>query len=260
MSLIGINTILFDLNGTLYQKGVAIPGVNQTLNLLREEGFHLTFITNTDGRSVGAVHQAVVKMGLELGLEEVYTPVSAVKAFFAQNQGKTFYPLVHDHVLPDLQGMNMAENNPDYVVIGDFCDKVSYGEINKVFRMVMAGAGIIALSKTLWYIDVDGYSINTGAFVRMFESACAREALLMGKPSPDFFELSLSRTNSEPAKTIVVGDDIDVDVLGARQIGAKSVLVKTGVYDEAKLQARDFAPDYVLDDVNRLLGLLGLEK
>lgn len=33
------------------------------------------------------------------------------------------------------------------------------------------------------YIDVDGYSINTGAIVSMFEGACEKEALLMGKPA-----------------------------------------------------------------------------
>lgn len=260
MELANIDTILFDLNGTLYQRRMAIPGVNQTLSRLREAGLHLTFITNTDGRSVGAVHQAVVKMGLGLDLEEVYTPVSAVKAFFAQNQGKSFYPLVHDDVLPDLQGMDMTDRNPDYVVIGDFCDKVSYGGINKVFRMLKAGAEIIALSKTLWYIDVDGYSINTGAFVSMFERACEKEALLMGKPSRDFFAMALSRTKSDAAKTLVVGDGIDVDVLGARQIGATSALVKTGVFDVAKLEKSAFAPDYVIENVNALPNLLGLVK
>lgn len=257
MSLNSINTILFDLNGTLYQRGVVIPGVNQTLKALRAKGFSLTFITNTDGRSIAAVHGAAVKMGLDISLDEVYTPVSAVKAFFAQNQEKRFYPLVHDDVLSDLQDMNITDVNPDYVVIGDFNDKVSYAEINKVFRMIKAGAGIIALSKTLWYIDVDGYSINTGAFVSMFERACAKEAFLMGKPSRDFFELGLSRTNGDPAKTMVVGDDIDVDILGARQIGALSVLVKTGVFDPAKLHERSFAPDYIIEDVNKLPLLLG---
>lgn len=257
MSLKNIDTIVFDLNGTLYERRVAIPGVNSTLRRLRDENFHLTFITNTDSKGPGAVHQMVRKMGLEIEEDEVYTPVSAAKAFMAQNPDKSFYLLAHDAVLADLKDdYNRNEHNPDYVVIGDFEDKVSYGEINKVFRMVKAGAKMLALSKTLWYIDVDGYSINTGAFVSMLETACAKEAVLLGKPSREFFALGLARTKSSPEKTVVIGDDISVDVLGAQQIGAFSILVKTGVYDAAKLAASVCQPDYVIENVNLLPDLL----
>jgi len=259
MSLKDIDTVVFDLNGTLYERGVALPVVNQTLDWLRRRNYRITFITNTDSKGPGAVHQMVRKMGLEIEEEEVYTPVSAVKAFMAKYPDKSFYFLVHDAVLADIQEYNRNENNPDCVVIGDFADKVSYKEINKVFRMVKAGAEMLALSKTLWYIDVDGYSINTGAFVSMLEKACAKEAVLLGKPSRAFFELGLARTKSSPEKTVVVGDDISVDVHGAKGIGALSILVKTGVFDAEKLQTSSFQPDYVIANVNELPDLLSRE-
>lgn len=253
-----INTILFDLNGTLYERGVAIPDVNDTLNKLRQSNYQLSFVTNTDSRSISDVHQRVVKMGLNLELHEVYTPVTAVKAFIAGHPDKSFYPLVHDEVLADLSGINRNDTNPDYVIIGDFCDKVSHGEINKVFRMIKGGAQIIALSKTLWYIDVDGYTINTGAYVRMFEIACDKEALLMGKPSEAFLRLALDRTNSRPENTLVVGDDIKTDIWGAKLIGARNALVRTGVFDAGALEASEYKPDVVLADVNQLPQLLGI--
>ncbi len=258
MSLKNIDTIIFDLNGTLYERGIAIENVNNTLQTLKEKGYNLTFITNTDGRSIADVYNSVIKKGIEIRKEELYTPVTAVKEFINENRNKTFYPLVHDDVLVDLEGTSRDEHHPDYVIIGDFCDKVSHEEINKVFRMIKNGAEIIALSKTLWYIDVDGYTINTGAFVKMFEIACNKEAILMGKPSEKFFHMGLKRTNSSPERTVVVGDDITTDILGAKQINTTGILVKTGVYSEVQLEKAQSKPDYIIENVNELIKLLNI--
>lgn len=254
----GFDTVLLDLNGTLYQRGIALPGVNDTLKRLRENELQISFLTNTDSKSSGDLLRMVVEMGLAIAPGEIFTPVSAAKAYTAANPGKTFYPLVHDSVLADLKEVNWNAKDPDYVIIGDFSDKVSYQVINHAFRLIKGGAEIIALAKTLWYIDVDGYSINTGAFVRMFETACEKEALLLGKPSPAFFRLALARSGGRPKNSLVVGDDIATDVRGAKQINAGSVLVRTGLFDAAALAAAGDKPDAVIEDVNQLPRLLGI--
>lgn len=258
MELKHIDTILFDLNGTLYEKGIAVEGANDTIKKLRTKGYNLNFITNTDGRSIEDVYKSVVKKGLNIEFQELFTPVSAVKSFIKENRDKKFYPLVNDFVLKDLNYDNVIKYNADYVIIGDFCDKVSYNEINKVFRMIKHGAEIIALSKTLWYIDVDDYSINTGAFVKMFEIACDKEAILMGKPSEKYFNMALKRTNSKPENTIIIGDDINTDIFGANKLNVTSVLVKTGIFDEKILKESIIKPDFIIDNVNGLRELLNL--
>jgi len=259
MNLKHINTILFDLNGTLYEKGIAVEGANETIKKLRANGFHLNFITNTDGRDIESVYQRTLKRGLEFEQNELFTPVTAVKSFIEENAENSYYPLVHDDVLKDLTNLNIDHANPDYVIIGDFSDKLSYDEINKVFRMIKNGAEIIALSKTLWYIDVDGFSINTGSFVKMFEAACDKEAILMGKPSENYFNMAIKRTNSKPENTLIIGDDITTDILGANMLNATGVLVKTGIFSEDTLEQSKHKPDYVLENVTGLIQLLGLE-
>jgi HAD superfamily hydrolase (TIGR01458 family) len=258
MGLSNIDTIIFDLNGTLYERGIAIKGANDAIRGLRKKGYKLSFITNTDGRSVNAVYESVIKKGLEIERDEIFTPITAVKVFIEENKEKSYYPLVHDDALVDFAHIKKEYNNPDYVIIGDFCDKVSYDEINKVFRMIKNGAEILALSKTLWYIDVDGYSINTGSFVKMFEIACNKEAILMGKPSKDYFNMVLTRTNSKPENTIIVGDDISTDILGAGEINAIGILVKTGVYNEEELHKAYHKPDYIIENINELQYLLNI--
>jgi HAD superfamily hydrolase (TIGR01458 family) len=251
-----INTLIFDLNGTLYERGIMIEGVPELLTELRRRGYHLNFITNTDSRSIQDVHQRVLKLGIDINLEELFTPISAVQRMISLEPEKTFHFLVHDDVHVDLKHAKQDDVNPDYVVIGDFCDKMNYDVINKVFRLIKNGAEIISLSNTLWYVDVDGDSINTGAFVSMFETACDKKAILMGKPSEAYFKLALERTGSQPENTMIIGDDLATDIIGAKQICAVAVQVKTGVYKADDDFETIVKPDYTIEKVTDLLKLL----
>ena len=255
-----IDTILFDLDGTLYAKGKPIKTAINTIETLRKENMKLGFITNTDGWSVEYIHNRLINMGFNISLEEVFTPVAAVKQFFINKPDKSCYCLVTDEVLESLKDINMNNINPDYVVIGDFSDKTSYDEINKVFRFIMNGSLILALSKTKYYFQDNGININTGAFVSMFENACDKEAILLGKPSKEFFDLALTHLGNLSSKTMVIGDDVTVDVAGAKAINATSVLVKTGHYNEGLINKLKVKPDYIIEDITQLPDLLFGQK
>lgn len=251
-----IDTILFDLDGTLYANRRPIKSAVNVIETLRKNNMKMGFITNTDGRPVEEIHKRITDMGFDISLKEVFTPVAAVKQFFINNPNKSCYCLVHDSVYNSLKELNMDDINPDYVVIGDFSDKISYDEINKVFRFIKNGSSMLALSKTHFYFQDNEININTGAFVSMFEAACEKEAILLGKPSKDFYNLALTKLGSIPSKTLVVGDDITVDVAGAKAISAKSVLVKTGHYKEELVCKFNLKPDYIIEDITNLPDLL----
>lgn len=251
-----IDTLLFDLNGTIYVKGEPIASINNTLQRLREANYKMSFITNTDGRPPESVHQSLMEMKIDISLEELFTPVIAAKKFMEARPDQTCYCLVSKSVQETMKNFNLNDKNPDYVIIGDFSDRMSYDEINKVFRFIKNGANILALSKTTYYFSQEGINLNTGAFVRMFEEVCEKEAILLGKPSADFFNLALNRTNSCPENTLIVGDDITTDILGAHLIKAGSVLVQTGHYREEKLTMSKFKPDHIIANSTLLLDLL----
>jgi len=247
-----MKNIIFDLNGTLYQRNVLVNGSDQLIDTLRQKGYALTFVTNTDARATKDVHTRLLDKGLHILEEEVLTPVSAAKRFIQSHKNKTFHFLTHDDVINELSFAKQDPVSPDYVIIGDFSDKLSYETINQAFRMIKNGSQLIALSKTLWYKDVDGDSINTGAFVHMLETACNTNALLLGKPSVDFLQMALDRTGALASETIVIGDDIKTDIWGGHQLGATTVQVQTGVYDGTYPSHQGVSPDYIIKDVTQL--------
>ena len=72
------------------------------------------------------------------------------------------------------------------------------------------------------------------------EYAAQREAVLLGKPAPDFFKAALASIECDGKEAVMVGDDAEADVAGALAAGVGSaLLVRTGKYrpgDENKVK------------------------
>jgi phosphoglycolate phosphatase len=70
------------------------------------------------------------------------------------------------------------------------------------------------------------------------------------KPDPQALLGALSAIGVEPSRALMVGDT-DVDVAAAREVGARVVLVRTGLWETCVRE-----PDAFVDDLCDLPGLL----
>jgi HAD superfamily hydrolase (TIGR01509 family) len=72
------------------------------------------------------------------------------------------------------------------------------------------------------------------------------------KPSPEIFEKALKALGVKASKAVFVGDMLDLDVMGPKNVGMKTILIKrrpTEGIDEVK-------PDKIIKTLNDLLGVL----
>jgi ribonucleotide monophosphatase NagD (HAD superfamily) len=85
---------------------------------------------------------------------------------------------------------------------------------------------------------------------------------VLGKPSGAFFAAALSTLGVGRSEAVMVGDDLEADVLGAQRSGIAGVLVRTGKYSEKDEQGGQDEdgdrPQHVIDSIADLPGLLGL--
>jgi ribonucleotide monophosphatase NagD (HAD superfamily) len=79
---------------------------------------------------------------------------------------------------------------------------------------------------------------------------------VVGKPDAAFFATALARLGADAAGAVMVGDDIETDVLAAQRQGLTGVLVKTGKYLPRTHRAASGTPDHVLDSFAGLPALL----
>jgi len=97
---------------------------------------------------------------------------------------------------------------------------------------------------------------GTGTIVAAVECASDRKPVVIGKPNQVFMDCITEATGLDPARTCMIGDRLDTDILFGLQAGLATLLVLTGVTKSEDLPHSSITPDHVmasLGDVTRLL-------
>ena len=252
-----IQGFLLDLDGVLYIGDRPISGAAEALGRLRESGLSIRFLSNSTRRSRASVAARLGGIGFSIGEGEILTPAVAAAAMLRRER-KTAFLLTTGDTHRDFEdvGVTITDDYPDYIVIGDAGDRFTYALLNRAMRMVLAGAGIIALEKDRTWMGDDGPMLSAGPFAAALEYATGREALCVGKPSPAFFAAAIGSLGVPAARVAMVGDDIETDIGGALRYGLLSILVRTGKFREEILAGSGITPDLVIGSVADLPDIL----
>ena len=255
--MIKLNGILFDLDGVIFQGGALIPGSKDVLCTLRGAGIPCRFITNTTRMTKNNLVKMLGNMGLVVDPIEIFTAPHAAAEYCELKGYNNILLVVPDREMQDdFSSFQLVENNPDAVVIGDMGVLFTFKLLNKIFRIIMDGAELVALHKNRYWVPDDGLTMDLGAFISALEYASNKSATVMGKPNANLFKLATHSWNVPNNSIYVVGDDLDGDIHGAQNAGMKSILVKTGKFREKSLNCSKIVPDYIINSIADLSGLI----
>ena len=147
-----------------------------------------------------------------------------------------------------------SESGEDYVLVCDAYKNFTYDALNQGFRLLEDGAGFLATNINRYFKDNDGLSLDAGGFVKCLEYASGKMAKVLGKPNCEFFSLAIASMEVERDEVVMVGDDIQSDIIGAKACWLKAVMVKTGKFKPEDLQSAK--PDFLIDSIKDLPKLL----
>jgi HAD superfamily hydrolase (TIGR01458 family) len=164
--------------------------------------------------------------------------------------------LMHDDVKQDLAGLEEVDRDADVVIVGDLGEDFAYPILNRAFRALVDGAGLVALQKNRYWRTPDGLSLDVGPFVAALEFASATDAVVIGKPAPAFFATVLAGVGVPAVAAVMVGDDVESDVGGAQRSGLAGILVRTGKYRADALAASGVRPFAIVDSIAAVPSLL----
>lgn len=251
-----IKGVLFDLDGVLYVGDRAIPGARETLQWLQARDIPFRFITNTSTRTAADVAEKLRTMGFDIDATQIFSAVSATREYLAREGSPSLHLLIRDSAKAEFAQFPQQDAKPDYVVVGDIGAAWDYELLNQVFNELMDGAELIAMHMNKYWQTEQGLQMDIGAFVAGLEFVTGKQAVIIGKPSQDFFQLAVATLDLRPEQVLVVGDDIENDVGGAQAAGLKAALVKTGKYRDELARRSEVSPNTVLDSIADLPTLL----
>ena len=239
--------MLFDLDGTIYEHGVELPGAARAVRALRERGLQVGFVTNTTSRSRRLLTERLHGMGIETDPGHISTALRAGAAYLRMAGVRRVSALVPQAALEDLAEFDVGGERPQAVVVGDLDDQWTFEILNTAFRQLMDGAQLVALSVDRYWQKDDGLVLDSGPFVKALEYASGRTAEVVGKPSAEFYRMALGTLGpwavANPGQVLMVGDDVWGDIRGAQEAGLRACLVRTGKYREDVFKSCGITPD-----------------
>lgn len=242
-----------DMDGTVYHGERPIPGAREFVNGLVRDKIPFCFITNNSSNTRGFYADRLIRMGFDISADDVLTSTTATVRFVKENRpGKSVFVLATPEVTEEIRssGIAVCEKGdvPDIVLL-TFDRSLDYRKINEAFQYLKKGAEFIATHPDDVCPTEDGYDIDIGPFIRLFENATGSIPTIVGKPNRLMLDMAALEMGIPADRVVMVGDRLTTDMRMARDAGTMSVLVLSGETDRALLEASDIRPTFVKDSV-----------
>ena len=249
---------LIDMDGVVYRGPELIPGADRFVRNLRERDIPFLFLTNNSQRARRDVVARLVRMGLDVEEEHVFTSAMATARFLAQQKpGGTAYVIGEGGLLTALHqyGYAVVDHDPDYVVVGEG-RTFNLEMVEAAVRMILGGAKLIATNLDPNCPTQNGLRPGCGALVAMLETATGVKAFSVGKPSPVMMRAARKELGLSTDETTMIGDPMETDILGGVQLGFHTVLVLSGGTRADDLPRYAYRPEVVTESLGELADLM----
>ena len=235
---------MLDADGVLVLRGEPLPGAVDAVRRLQDRGVPFRVVTNFSQLHRESLAGWFARSGLTVDPDRIITGTSATAAYTAATHpGKALFVLAAADARREFDGQRLVgaddadaaePGSVAAVVVGDAGDDLSYRNLDVAFRLVRAGAELLAMHRNPWWLTPKGPTLDAGAFVVGLEYATGQRARTLGKPSPIVFRQAVAGLQADLGERAprsafaMVGDDPRADVAAAQRIGLRGILVLSG--------------------------------
>ncbi len=261
--------ILLDLDGTLYHEDHALPGAPELVRRLQEEGRLFACLSNSTSSPL-RIMDRLHRMGIDITPDQIYTAAAAAADYVVQRyhpdpndplprHRPAVYNLATDGLAEMLDGLVDWVNSAD-----DVCDVVIAGAPSNVYAtedrqraaltLLRNGSDLIGICADRVYPSPRGIEFGSGSLCAFLGYAADVKPFFCGKPERIFFENLCHRLGVSPGGCVLIGDNLESDIYGARGVGMRAILTLTGVTRRSDLSQvpRHLAPDAIVADLTEL--------
>ncbi|WP_318567154.1 HAD-IIA family hydrolase [Salinigranum marinum] len=245
---------LVDMDGTLYRGDRPIPGAREAITTLREAGVAVQFLTNNATNSPEKYVEKLAGMGIDATADDVVTAGVVTADYLAREHRDDRAFVVGEAALFEAladAGVAVTEDPAETDVIVLSLDTgLNYDCFTRVLRATSPETPIVATNPDRTKPGTDGILPSAGLVIGAVEGMTGRAPdTVAGKPSEIAARFALDRLGVDAASCLLVGDRLDTDIEMGAAVGTTTVLVRTGVTDDAALERSAIEPDVVLDSI-----------
>lgn len=251
-----MKTYLLDLDGTMYHGTKIIKEAKLFVDYLLENHIEFYFLTNNATRTKAQNVKHMLDMGYQ-GIEEqhFYTSAMAAASYVKANyEAKRAYYIGEDGLKEALlnEGFEIVDEDVDFVFVG--LDKqANYEKYSVALKHLLDGAKLVGTNYDRVIASENGYKVGNGSIVAMFEYASGQTSMKIGKPYKAILEGCLKYINKQKDEVILVGDNLETDILLGLNEGVESVLVLSGVHNEQDVERLQIKPNKIINSLTEFI-------
>ncbi len=246
---------LTDMDGVLVHEGHALPGAGDVIKQWQAAGQRFLVLTNNSIYTPRDLSARLRATGLNIPEESIWTSALATADFLKSQKPKGSAFVIGEAGLTTALhevGYIQTDVDPDYVVLGE-SRTFSFETLTKAIRLINNGARFIATNPDATGPSADGVLPATGSVAALITKATGRDPYIVGKPNPMMFRSAMNKINAHSESTGMIGDRMDTDVVAGIEAGLHTVLVLTGIADDAEIAKYPFRPNEILNSIADLL-------
>lgn len=274
------------LPGVLWLYSDIIGEAPKVMNRFKEMGKGVYFVTNNSTKTRAEFAEKAQSMNFNITKEEIIS-ASYMAAQYLCSKGfdKEVYIIGSNGIARELDNVNIPhhgvgpEENSEGIaqfLQGEFklndnvgAVIVGFDEFFSFKKMVRAcsyldrpGCIFIGTNTDERFPTPDCVVPGTGALIKAVETAAERPAIIMGKPHSHARDILEKNFSIDPARTLMIGDRCNTDILFGKNCGFQTLLVETGIHKESDVRAwqksgdseqQKLVPDYILPSLTDLL-------
>ena len=272
--------LLVDLDGVVYRGADPVPGVAAVLADRVRRGDEVVYVTNNSMHYRADYVERLAAMGAPVAADRVVSSPRATALWLAEQEprprrvlafggpglrreledcGFEVVTAAEAAARAEAEGLDgfEAAGRPDAVVVG-LDPEVTYRRLAVAADAIRAGALFVATNRDPTYPMERRLMPGAGSMVAAIETASGVVPISIGKPEPLLLLEAAHVVGADPRDAIMIGDGIGTDLAAARAVGARCILMLTGVTTRAQIDALPAAerPLAVAEDAAELARIL----
>jgi len=250
------NGFIFDCDGVIWRGETKIEEVDKVIEILRRKNKKIVFLTNNSTKTRKNYVKKLNAFGIKTNINEIITSGYATGHYIKRKYGTDLKILIigEDGLKEEMRNFGFTiisedtswNSKVDAVVVG-LDRQLTYDKLAAGAYAILNGAKFIATNADPNIPTEKGLLPGAGAIVSFLETATGiKPEIIVGKPNVEIMTFALKILNIEPENVLVIGDRIETDILAAKRVGCKSLLVLTGATNLNEIKKSKIKPNFVL--------------
>lgn len=231
-----IHTIAFDLDGTVYEGNILMPGARETILKLQKNGYNIIFCTNNSGKTRSHIASKLQHLGIPCNDEQIFSSGWATLEYLRSTKLSDIWVVGTDEFIKEIDKEFSIVDNPelaDTLIVG-FDPNFDYFRLTQALWAARVCKTMIFCNEDLSYLGNQGKIFPGCGGMTYAISGCSKRKpnMIIGKPSRYMMSLITAELKIKPEQVLVVGDSYDSDIMFAKNSGAVSILISNQEHED----------------------------